>query len=138
MAPAIHSRQAPERATSGGDRLPQSELPAVVAGVAGDGGALEKTLVLRGVIRCRAMERCPVVPYDEVARAPLVAVDVPFLRRVRVHLADQGHAFVFRQSDHAMLQPMFQVKLVQGANGKLQPKVLARIKAQFVAPPEKK
>ncbi|HXH87673.1 MAG TPA: substrate-binding domain-containing protein [Gaiellaceae bacterium] len=43
-----------------------------------------------------------------------------------------------RQSDHAMIQPMFQVKLVAGANGKLQPKVLARVKGQFVAPPEKR
>ncbi len=43
-----------------------------------------------------------------------------------------------RQSDHAMIQPMFQVKLVKGANGKLQPKVLAQIKGQFVAPPEKR
>ena len=41
-----------------------------------------------------------------------------------------------RASDHAMIQPMFQVKLVKAANGKLQPKVLARIKGQFVAPPE--
>ena len=40
-----------------------------------------------------------------------------------------------RASDHAMIQPMFQVKLVK-VNGKLQPKVLARIKGQFVAPPE--
>ena len=40
-----------------------------------------------------------------------------------------------RAADHAMIQPMFQVKLVK-ANGKLQPKVLARIKGQFVAPPE--
>lgn len=43
-----------------------------------------------------------------------------------------------RASDHAMIQPMFQVKLVKGANGKLQPKVLTRIKGQFLAPPEKK
>ena len=40
-----------------------------------------------------------------------------------------------RKSDHAMIQPMFQVKLVK-VNGKLQPKVIARIKGQFVAPPE--
>ena len=43
-----------------------------------------------------------------------------------------------RASDHAMIQPMFQVKLVKGANGKFQPKVIARIKGRFVAPPEKK
>lgn len=43
-----------------------------------------------------------------------------------------------RASDHAMIQPMFQVKLVKGANGKLQPQVLARIKGQYVAPPEKR
>ena len=43
-----------------------------------------------------------------------------------------------RASDHAMLQPMFQVKLVKQANGKWQPRVLSRIKGQFVAPPEKR
>ncbi len=42
-----------------------------------------------------------------------------------------------RQSDHAMIQPMFQVKLL--ANGtRFTPKVIARIKGQFVAPPEKR
>ncbi|MBA3347625.1 MAG: substrate-binding domain-containing protein [Actinobacteria bacterium] len=41
-----------------------------------------------------------------------------------------------RASDHAMIQPMFQVKLVKAANGKWQPKVVSRIKGQFVAPPE--
>ena len=40
-----------------------------------------------------------------------------------------------RASDHAMIQPMFQVKLEKAANGKWQPKVLSRIKGQFVAPP---
>jgi branched-chain amino acid transport system substrate-binding protein len=40
-----------------------------------------------------------------------------------------------RASDHAMIQPMFQVKLVKLANGKWAPKVVARIKGQFVAPP---
>ena len=40
-----------------------------------------------------------------------------------------------RSSDHAMIQPMFQVKLVKAANGKWQPKVVSRIKGQFVAPP---
>ncbi len=43
-----------------------------------------------------------------------------------------------RASDHAMIQPMFQVKLVKQANGRWQPKVISRIKGQFVAPPEKK
>jgi branched-chain amino acid transport system substrate-binding protein len=43
-----------------------------------------------------------------------------------------------RASDHAMIQPMFQVKLVKTASGKWQPKVIARIKGQFVAPPEKR
>ncbi|MEO5575213.1 MAG: substrate-binding domain-containing protein [Gaiellaceae bacterium] len=43
-----------------------------------------------------------------------------------------------RASDHAMIQPMFQVKLVKQANGKWQPKVISRIKGQFVAPPEKR
>ena len=41
-----------------------------------------------------------------------------------------------RKSDHAMIQPMFQVKLVKQANGKWTPRVVARIKGQFVAPPE--
>ena len=40
-----------------------------------------------------------------------------------------------RAADHAMIQPMFQVKLVKGANGKFQPTVVSRIKGQFVAPP---
>jgi branched-chain amino acid transport system substrate-binding protein len=40
-----------------------------------------------------------------------------------------------RASDHAMIQPMFQVKLVKQANGKWQPRVISRIKGQFVAPP---
>jgi branched-chain amino acid transport system substrate-binding protein len=43
-----------------------------------------------------------------------------------------------RAADHAMIQPMFQVKLVKTANGKWQPRVIARIKGQFVAPPEKR
>ncbi len=43
-----------------------------------------------------------------------------------------------RASDHAMIQPMFQVKLVKQANGKWAPKVISRIKGQFVAPPEPK
>jgi len=43
-----------------------------------------------------------------------------------------------RASDHAMIQPMFQVKLVKAANGKLQPRLVQRIKGQFVAPPEKR
>lgn len=42
-----------------------------------------------------------------------------------------------RGSDHAMIQPMFQVKLVQNGN-KFTPKVVARIKGQFVAPPSVK
>jgi branched-chain amino acid transport system substrate-binding protein len=41
-----------------------------------------------------------------------------------------------RKSDHAMIQPMFQVKLVKAANGRWQPRVVSRIKGQFVAPPE--
>jgi branched-chain amino acid transport system substrate-binding protein len=40
-----------------------------------------------------------------------------------------------RQSDHAMIQPMFQIKLVKGANGKWQPRLVQRIKGQYVAPP---
>jgi branched-chain amino acid transport system substrate-binding protein len=42
-----------------------------------------------------------------------------------------------RQSDHAMIQPMFQVKLTQSGN-RFTPKVIARIKGQFVAPPERR
>jgi branched-chain amino acid transport system substrate-binding protein len=41
-----------------------------------------------------------------------------------------------RKSDHAMIQPMFQVKLVKAANGRWQPRVVSRIKGQFVSPPE--
>jgi branched-chain amino acid transport system substrate-binding protein len=61
----------------------------------------------------------------------------------RMISALEGWSFVgpkgqqtIRRSDHAMIQPMFQVKLVKQANGKWQPRVLARIKGQFVAPPE--
>ncbi len=43
-----------------------------------------------------------------------------------------------RASDHAMIQPMFQVKLVKQANGKWKPNLVQTIKGQFVAPPEKK
>ncbi len=42
-----------------------------------------------------------------------------------------------RSSDHAMIQPMFQVKLVQNGT-RFTPRVIARIKGQFVAPPEKR
>ena len=41
-----------------------------------------------------------------------------------------------RQSDHAMIQPMFQVKLQKAANGKWTPRVISRIKGPFVAQPE--
>jgi branched-chain amino acid transport system substrate-binding protein len=41
-----------------------------------------------------------------------------------------------RQSDHAMIQPMFQVKLQKTASGKWTPRVISRIKGPFVAPPE--
>ena len=40
-----------------------------------------------------------------------------------------------RASDHAMLQPMFQVQLVQTVNGTYQPATLATISAQDTAPP---
>ena len=40
-----------------------------------------------------------------------------------------------RASDHAMIQPMFQVKLTKAANGRWQPQVVSRIKGPFVAPP---
>ena len=42
-----------------------------------------------------------------------------------------------RASDHAMLQPMFQVKLQQ-KNGKYVPVVLKSLRAKYTAPPEKK
>jgi branched-chain amino acid transport system substrate-binding protein len=61
----------------------------------------------------------------------------------RMIAALEGWSFVgpkgqqtIRRSDHAMIQPMFQVKLVKQANGKWQPRVVSRIKGQFVAPPE--
>jgi branched-chain amino acid transport system substrate-binding protein len=41
-----------------------------------------------------------------------------------------------RPSDHAMLQPMFQVQLVE-SNGKYAPKVLKALRARFTAPPAK-
>jgi branched-chain amino acid transport system substrate-binding protein len=40
-----------------------------------------------------------------------------------------------RAADHAVLQPMFQVRLVQGKNGKLQAKVLKTVTAAKTAPP---
>jgi branched-chain amino acid transport system substrate-binding protein len=61
----------------------------------------------------------------------------------RMIAALEGWSFVgpkgqqtIRKSDHAMIQPMFQVKLVKQANDKWQPRVVSRIKGQFVAPPE--
>lgn len=42
-----------------------------------------------------------------------------------------------RESDHAMLQPMFQVKLTQ-KNGKYVPVVLKSLRARYTAPPVKK
>ena len=42
-----------------------------------------------------------------------------------------------RASDHAMLQPMFQVKLTE-KNGKYVPVVLKSLRAKYTAPPEKK
>ncbi len=48
-------------------------------------------------------------------------------------VAPKGQQAV-RGSDHAMIQPMFQVKLVQNGN-KFTPKVIARIKGEYVAPP---
>ena len=41
-----------------------------------------------------------------------------------------------RKSDHAMLQPMFQTKLVS-VKGKLQPKVLGRVLLGRTSPPAK-
>ena len=40
-----------------------------------------------------------------------------------------------RPQDHALLQPMFRVQLVKGANGKLQPKVLGTANSFQTAPP---
>jgi branched-chain amino acid transport system substrate-binding protein len=42
---------------------------------------------------------------------------------------------VIRASDHAMLQPMFQVQLKQQPNGKYNAVVLKRLRAQYTAPP---
>ena len=42
-----------------------------------------------------------------------------------------------RASDHAMVQPMFQVRLVKNGT-RWQPQVLSRIKGPFVAPPERR
>lgn len=63
----------------------------------------------------------------------------------RMIRALEGWSFVgpkgqqtIRASDHAMIQPMFQVKLVKAPNGKWQPRVVSRIKGHFVAPPEKR
>jgi len=60
----------------------------------------------------------------------------------RMISALEGWSFVgpkgqqtIRQADHAMIQPMFQVKLVKNARGNWQPQVLSRIKGQFLAPP---
>jgi branched-chain amino acid transport system substrate-binding protein len=61
----------------------------------------------------------------------------------RMIAALEGWSFVgpkgqqsIRASDHAMIQPMFQVKLVKQPNGKWQPRLVQTIKGQFVAPPE--
>jgi branched-chain amino acid transport system substrate-binding protein len=43
-----------------------------------------------------------------------------------------------RASDHAMLQPMFQVQLKQNARGKYDAVVLKRLRAQYTAPPAKR
>ena len=42
-----------------------------------------------------------------------------------------------RPSDHAMLQPMFQVKLVE-AGGKFSTTVTKRLRAKYTAPPERR
>jgi branched-chain amino acid transport system substrate-binding protein len=59
----------------------------------------------------------------------------------RMIRALEGWSFVgpkgqqsIRAADHAMIQPMFQVKLEKQGT-RWQPKVLSRIKGQFVAPP---
>ncbi|MGA4507579.1 substrate-binding domain-containing protein [Propionibacteriaceae bacterium G1746] len=42
-----------------------------------------------------------------------------------------------RKEDHAMLQPMYQAKLVKGADGKFAPQKIAEVKPDEVAPPAK-
>jgi branched-chain amino acid transport system substrate-binding protein len=49
-------------------------------------------------------------------------------------LGPKGNEWI-RPQDHAMNQPMFQVQLVKGANGKYQAKVLKRIAPASVSPP---
>ena len=43
-----------------------------------------------------------------------------------------------RASDHAMLQPMFQVQLRERANGRYDVAVLKRLRAKYTAPPERR
>ena len=42
---------------------------------------------------------------------------------------------MIRKSDHAMLQPMFQVQLVKTVSGAYQPVTLATLSAKATAPP---
>lgn len=42
-----------------------------------------------------------------------------------------------RASDHAMIQPMYQAKLVKGSDGKWTPQLIKTVSASTVAPPEK-
>jgi branched-chain amino acid transport system substrate-binding protein len=49
-------------------------------------------------------------------------------------LGPKGNEWI-RPADHAMNQPMFQVQLTKGANGKYQAKVLKRIAPAAVSPP---
>jgi branched-chain amino acid transport system substrate-binding protein len=62
----------------------------------------------------------------------------------RMISALEGWSFVgpkgvmtIRRADHAMVQPMFQVRLVRNGT-RWQPQVVSRIKGQFVAPPERR
>jgi branched-chain amino acid transport system substrate-binding protein len=62
----------------------------------------------------------------------------------RMISALEGWSFVgpkgvmtIRRGDHAMIQPMFQVRLVRNGT-RWQPRVVSRIKGPFVAPPERR
>ncbi|MCK6209619.1 substrate-binding domain-containing protein [Georgenia sp. EYE_87] len=45
-------------------------------------------------------------------------------------------SYTIRESDHALIQPMFQAKLVSDGNGGWQPELVSQVAAEDVAPPE--
>jgi branched-chain amino acid transport system substrate-binding protein len=45
-------------------------------------------------------------------------------------------SYTIRESDHALIQPMFQAKLVSDGNGGWQPELVGSVTAEDVAPPE--